>query len=276
VSYSPLSKSKSSPEERELKKKLIELADIEMELADRELELATFQAELHQFEDRYLRIVGWRYAKLDEIRAQIAEAEARLKPDDANAGQEAAQSRKRAEESAREAEALEEVPAKAKFKPSDELKKLYREIARQVHPDLASNDTDRERRNRIMAEVNHAYEKGDIARLEELQQEWKRNPEAVKDEGIGAELVRVIRKIAKVEDRLAAIDEEIEALSESDLQQLRNRVEEADDEGKDLLQEMADDLDREITKAKAEGYEVMRRLVRKLEDDWLFSELDVV
>ncbi len=276
MSYIPLSNSKSSPEERELKKKLIELADLELELADRELELATFQAELREFEDRYLRIVGWRYAKLDEIRAQIAEAEARLKPDNKQAKQEADHSRKRAEESSREAESLEELPAKAKFKPSDELKKLYREIARQVHPDLASNDADRERRNGFMTEVNRAYEKGDIARLEELQQEWKRNPETVKDEGIGAELVRVIRKIAKVEDRLVAIDEEIEAHSDSELQQLRNRVEEAEDEGRDLLQEMADDLDREITEAKAEGYEVMRRLVRKLDDDWLFSELEIV
>ncbi|MBK7599652.1 MAG: hypothetical protein IPJ07_14470 [Acidobacteria bacterium] len=113
---------KTSPEERELDKKRKELADLEIELADRELELATLKAELNQFENRYLRIVGWRYAELDKINAQIAETQARLKPEDKGARRQAEQYRQQAEESAQESKALEELPAKAKFKPTDELK----------------------------------------------------------------------------------------------------------------------------------------------------------
>jgi len=71
-----------TPEERELSRKLYELSELEAELAQRELDLATLQAELHTFEARYIRIVGVCYAELDEIKAQVAEAEAKLKPKD--------------------------------------------------------------------------------------------------------------------------------------------------------------------------------------------------
>jgi multidrug efflux pump subunit AcrA (membrane-fusion protein) len=64
---------KQTPEELELEKKKSELSALEAELSQRELELATAQAELHTFERRYLRVVGVRYAELDDIEAQIAE-----------------------------------------------------------------------------------------------------------------------------------------------------------------------------------------------------------
>jgi hypothetical protein len=74
-----------TPEERELEKKQAELASLEAELIQRELDLATLRAELAEFESRYLRTVGVLYAELDEIEAQIAEAQARRKPSDSEA-----------------------------------------------------------------------------------------------------------------------------------------------------------------------------------------------
>jgi hypothetical protein len=47
-----------------------------------------------------------------------------------------------------------------------------------------------------MAEANRAYEEGDEERLRVILQEWEGSPESVKGDGPGAELVRVIRKIA--------------------------------------------------------------------------------
>jgi DnaJ-class molecular chaperone len=52
-----------------------------------------------------------------------------------------------------------------RFKPSDDLKRLYREIAKRIHPDLATDDAERAKRNQLMAEVNRAYADGDEARL---------------------------------------------------------------------------------------------------------------
>lgn len=257
---------KQTPEERELEKKKAELSLLESKLAERELDLATLQAELHVFEQRYLRIIGTRYAELDEVRAQIAEAQARLDPDDDVAQAEAEEAREQADESANAASDVAEIEEiSAKFKPSDNLKRLYREAARQIHPDLATDETERKRRHQVMIEINRAYEAGDENRLQSLLRDWQRSPESIKDEGVGAELVRLIRKIAQAEERLDAIDVEIEAVKVSELAELKNKIEAAEEEGRDLLQEMADEIGEEIAQAKIEGFDVLVRLLKKLD-----------
>ena len=237
-----------TPEEQELSRKLSELDTLEASLAQRELDLATLQAELHAFERRYLRTVGARYAELDEIEAQIAETLAHLNPKDNKAYEQASQARSRAHESSQAAGAVD-TSAVIEFRPSDSLKKLYREIAKRIHPDLATDEKDRARRHKLMAEANRAYEDGDEARLQGILREWELSPESVKGDGPGAELVRVIRKIAQVEQRLQVIDAEIAKLKRSDLSQLISEVEKAEKEGHDLLAEMAARLDQQITDA---------------------------
>ena len=150
-----------TPEEEELHRKHLKLTTLEGQLAERELELATLRAELGAFERRYLSRVGARYAELDELLAQIAEAEARRKPKHEAAQRQAAASREQADETARTAEAACESKQENHFHPSDTLKKLFREAAKAVHPDLAEDEEDRVRRNRFMAEANRAYEDGD-------------------------------------------------------------------------------------------------------------------
>lgn len=126
---------KQTPEERELTAKKTELAALETQLAQRELDVVTLRAELHAFEQRYLRIVGVKFAEVDELEAQIAEALNRRSPSDETTSQRAADARTKATESAAATGAIELAPAVA-FKPSDDLKQLYREIAKRIHPDL--------------------------------------------------------------------------------------------------------------------------------------------
>jgi hypothetical protein len=227
-----------TPEERELSRKLCELSELETALAQRELDLATLKAELHTFETKYIRIVGVCYAELDEIEAQIAEAEARLKPKDNKIQEKATQARAQAQESAQAAGVAQE-PTEEKFEPSENLKKLYREVAKRIHPDLAIDEKERTRRQQLMADANRAYEEGDEAKLRAILEEWESSPESVKGEGTATELVRVIRKIAQVENRLRVIETNIAHLEDSDLYQLRTGVEAAENKGRDLLAEMA-------------------------------------
>lgn len=256
---------KQTPEERELEKKKAELAALEAELAERELERATLQAELHAFEQRYLRIVGVRYAELDEIKAQIAEAQSRLHPNNKAAQEDAKQAREQAQESANAAADAQAIEPSPKFQPSDDLKRLYRDLARKMHLDLATDLQERERRHQLMIEVNRAYEIGDEERLRAILRDWQRSPESIKDESLGAELIRIIRQIAQAEERIAAIEMEIAELQASELAELKARTERAENEGRDLLAKMAEELDEEITKAKVEGYDVLAKLIGKLD-----------
>lgn len=249
---------RQTPEERELSTKLSELAALETELAQRELDLTTLQAELRAFETRYLRIVGVRYAELDDIEARIAEAQMRLNPNDSKAQEQAAQARAQAQESAQATGVTQEL-RQQRFKPPESLKKLYREVAKRIHPDLAIDEKERARRQQLMADANRAYEEGDEAKLQAILREWESSPESVKGEGTAAELVRVIRKIAQIKERLRVIETEIDQLKESDLYQLKTEVQEAGDEGRDLLAEMASRVDEQIAWANKHLAEITTR-----------------
>lgn len=220
---------KFTPEQEELENKKAELTRLETELANKELNLATFQAELNAFEKEYMRIIGVRYTELDRIEAQIEEYIVLLE-------------------------------SNQDFKPSPELKKLYREVAKKIHPDLATDDDERQRRQDLMAETNIAYEHGNLEKLKSILQDWESSPESVKGEGISFELIRIIRQIAQSRDRLKGIQLEISALEQTELFQLKIKVIEAKEVGQDLLVDMASELDNQINSAMAKLEELKIKL----------------
>lgn len=146
------------------------------------------------------------------------------------------------------------------FKPSDSLKKFYREVAKRIHPDLATDEKERQLRQQLMAEANLAYEDGDEERLQAILHGWESRPESVKREGVVAELIRAIRQISQSQERLKAIQEEIEALEQTDLYQMKTKVIAAHQAGRDLLAEMASQLDKQITAAKQKLEELKAKL----------------
>ena len=44
------------------------------------------------------------------------------------------------------------------FNPTEVLKRLYRDVAKAMHPDLADNDEERGHRHVFMSRANEAYE----------------------------------------------------------------------------------------------------------------------
>lgn len=218
-----------TPEELELQKKQAELIDLETQLAQRELELATFQAELHSFEYRYMQVVGIRQEELDHINVQISKY-------------------------------LTLMASNQKFRPSAQLKQLYREVAKRIHPDLATDPEERARREQLMALVNQAYESGDEDRLREILHDWDSSPDSVQGEGITADLVRTIRQIAQSQQRLQRIEDTLQQLSQSDLHQLRVKASKLEKLGQDLLLEMANRFDQEISIAQQQLNELKSKM----------------
>jgi hypothetical protein len=237
------------PEDQELARKREEQAALESELADRELRSANLRAELGAFERQYLHFVGSRYADLDELKAQIAEGLAREQPGNERAQQAARDARARANETKSVAgeKAAEEPRA---FKAAPGMKRLYRDVAKRIHPDLTSDREDRVKRQQLMAEANEAYERGDETRLTKILTEYECSPEAVQGEGPGAELVRVIRRISQARSRLAEIEAEMQEALRSDLHQLKSHLDEAKKHGRDVLKEMIEKVDDQIAQAK--------------------------
>lgn len=249
------------PEEIELETKRAELSILEEDLAQKELDLTTLQADMEDFRRRYLSIVGIKLARLDDLNAQIAELLARLDPKNEDARQEAEKSRTQAQESAHATGSIsKEEYDKEPFKPSEVMKQLYRDLAKKVHPDLAPDEQAREKRHQFMQEVNQAYAEGNEERLRSMLREWESSPDSVTGEGTGAELIRIIRQIARARNRIAEISKEMEKPKQTDIYKLKLKVKEAQDEDRDMLSDMAAEIDIQIENANTRLEEMNKRL----------------
>jgi chromosome segregation ATPase len=236
------------PEEEEILRKREELVAIRSTLAERELELVDLRSQLAAFEGRYLRQVGTLYAELDEWKARIAELQARLDPS-AAANATAEESREQARQTYEDAHSTQSQAPD--FTPTPDLKRLFREVAKRIHPDFAKDAADLDRRTRFMAEANRAYEAGDAEMLQRILDEHQ-GVDAVEGEGIGAELIRIIRQISQAKDRLSAIENALAALQTSEIALLKKEAGERQQAGGDLLAELATAVKEQIERAKTE------------------------
>jgi hypothetical protein len=227
-----------APEEIELDKKRAVLERLKDRLADREEEMADLKAELEQFEAKYTMEVGRLYADLDEIEAQIAEEEYKLVPDDEEIKKKAEELRRRAEESAARAEEAASGSG-TKWNPTPEAKKAYHSLARTIHPDLALDPDEKEKRHGLMAQLNDAYAAGDQKMLNKLVDQFRVSPDLITGDSVGDQLVRTIRQISQVKIRLEELRSERTEAEGSELYTLREKILADSAEGRDVLKQMA-------------------------------------
>lgn len=240
-------------------------AEIEVlgqELAEMELELATAQGELAGFSERYHTLIADRIAALDGIQAELAAIRMQRAPDDPALDTEARQARARAEQSQRESRAYAERKAAepARFAPGNDLKKRFRQLAQKIHPDRARDEADRDWRTQLMSEANRAYRCGDVAALDEVLALWLEGPQSrpapaggsVPPAPTSAANDALMAEAARIRQRIAAIAAELDRLYGSKLYELFAAARVAARQGRDLLQEMADRLDAQLSLAQAE------------------------
>lgn len=249
---------KLKPEEEELFRKRHELAGFHAALAERELQLAEYCRQLSAFESSFLRKVGTLYAELDLWKARIVEFEAQV-----TGSSDSADRARAAREYARQShEAAHGEPSDAaNVDPSPDLKRLFREVAKRFHPDLAKDGADHEQRTKHMIEANRAYRAGDAEALKRILDDadyYDAGPEF--KEEVGAELVRVIRQINRAKIRLSEIEMELKRLRESELALFMTEASKAQELGRDLIAELSAKVKTEIRVAQ-EHYETFRQKV---------------
>jgi hypothetical protein len=220
------------------------------ELAEKELELSTLERRLSWFEGKYARKVGILLAELDEIEREIAKELLRLYPKE-----EYRQGFQRAERKAKTSrDAVDEKVAEGLKKPfelSDELRDLFRKVAKAIHPDFATNPQERAFRNTLMTRANEAYKKGDMEGLRRILEEWEnRDKRSYPQEAALAQVEQLEQQIRQIRLRISEIRIRITELEKSDLYQLMVKVEQAELEGRDLLDEMAKKLQVQLLEAR--------------------------
>jgi len=216
-----------------------QLRALQSVLSERAGELARAQADLEAFRLRYRREVGQLHEELDDLERAIAEAEL-------------GELSKLVEERGGDDLASPSSPqpeATARL-TSDAVRRLFRDVAKTIHPDLAHDEQARHRRHRLMIEANHAYALGDEARLRSILEAWERSPEAVQGSDQEATRQRIVRRIAEIEEQLGVYTSELAAMRDTPLWQLKAMVDDAAARGKDLVADMVRRLKRDIVAAR--------------------------
>ena len=224
------------------------LAELKARLAAREIELDVLKLDLQELQTKYLAEIGALYRELHELETAVLDAEVRagLRPP-----AEDVDTDERAADAGEPTVAADDVSCGAQAAPSDMLKRVFRDLAKNIHPDRAVDETARLRRHSLMAEANRAYAERDADRLLLILRRWERSPESVPDDDPDAERRRVQRRVVEIEERLAVIDTEFIELRNSAIARLKHKIEDTRKKGWDLFAEMVMQVKADIGRAKA-------------------------
>ena len=190
------------------------LSELDTAYAQQSLAAARAQADLAAFKAGYRHEVGQLHEELDRLEAELADAE------------------------------LGELLKRPlpRF-TSDAVRKLFRDVAKVIHPDLARDADTRDRRHSLMIEANRAYALGDEATR-----------------------LRLVRRIAQIEEQLELVANAHAMLQESPMWQLKKMVDEEAAKGTDLVKDMVRRLKRGILVA------TNRLDARRPPDSWSNAE----
>ncbi|WNI23735.1 hypothetical protein [Streptomyces sp. ITFR-16] len=237
----------------------------EQALIEFEIAVETFRVEVENFSRLHHQRLGPMYARLDELDAQIAEARA-ARTGDPEDLRKAADARAivmpmpGVDElfhdwmdsdglSPEAAAMLTEQPVRPpkRVRPTEEARKLYRELVRKAHPDLAQDEEERTRRDEFITRVNAAYGRGDEALLKELAEEWAAGPVAPEARlGEADELYARLNWLTQRKELLTELAQELEESAIGAMLRM------APDDPDHLLEEIAEQLLGEVSQREAE------------------------
>jgi hypothetical protein len=219
----------------------VHLDDLEAQLSRREGELAALKLDLRALQDRYLGDIGPLYQELAVLEAAIAEEEIR---------QGLREAPPPLKDDGQDEDAEMDAACANSAAPSDDLKRVFRDLAKNIHPDLAMDEPARCRRHSLMAEANRAYAERDEDRLRLILTAWHRSPDSVADDHPEADEERYRRTVAEIDERRIAIEAEFADLKTSAIWRLKEKIDDAQAKGWDLFAEMVLQVKRDIERAR--------------------------
>ncbi|MFE0132889.1 J domain-containing protein [Streptomyces sp. NPDC059037] len=237
----------------------------EQALIEYEIAVETFRVEVENFSRLHHQKLGPMYARLDELDAELAEAlaassgdpEDRRKADEARARvmpmpgvEELFHGWMDTDGLYPEAAAMltdRSVRPPQRVRPSDEARKLFRDLVRKAHPDLAQDDQERARRDEFITRVNAAYARGDEPLLRELSDEWAAGPVPdAQRPSRSEELYARLEWLAQRKELLSVVARELEEGAIGSMLRM------APDDPDTLLDEIAEQLLAQVTEREAE------------------------
>lgn len=248
-------------------------------IAALESELTTVQAEVTEFTRQYHQQVGQRMAKLEALQASLARKNSpRAAQASAARTEKAAQphekqtfKERQADFSAFESHHASEQSShdaanpQKKTAPAQDIKRRFRQLAQQIHPDRATSDADRAWRTQLMSQANHAYRQNDARALSDVAALWETRKEhaprmAANESPRSAETTppdaELTAEVGRLRTYLTRIEQKLQQIFGTRLYDLFMTARQAARQGRDLLREMAEQLDESIRKLQAQEHAI--------------------
>jgi len=225
-----------------------ETARLRDRLAEIEVETATLEAELAAFNSDYMRVVMTVMLDVQELEARILAIVATRTgaSDDADAAQSA---RARVNETTAHIRAVPKTPGPV---PTGDIKKLFRDAAKRMHPDLAAGDEARGHAEAFMKRLNTAYRANDAEAIVNLLGQWEASPfGAAAGDDDAARSALAARRVGALGDAVTRAEQRLEELRSSELAQLLDRAMATAAAGGDLLADLRRDAEAALVRARA-------------------------
>ncbi len=134
---------------------------------------------------------------------------------------------------------------------AENLKHLFRQLAKRFHPDLVIDPARKRWRQQMMAKVNEAYAAKDLSALQALARQSE-EPEPEQPRSRQQILIELAAESRRLDGIIITLEHELERLMRSELIQLQLEASIARREGRDLLGEMVSALQLQIAEVEAD------------------------
>lgn len=229
------------------------------DLIEAEAELADHRADIEAFEFAYAARMGDRLVVLAAVEAEVADLLDRIQRR-RNEKTFGIDHRSVEEQYRRTWQQPPKAPPKRPSEPVSQtteaqIKKLYRQLARRLHPDLTTDAEDRAYRTEMMTAVNDAYAARSLAELLAVARQLDggqpiASASSAQTEG---DMIRALEEeLNRCRRRLARIHLERQTLHTDSMVALSLEVTLAERQGRDLLGEMVAEVDRKIARKQVE------------------------
>ena len=259
------------------------LAEKGKKVSDLSIQTQNLKIALNLFLSEYNSKIGVLYVSLDKIKLRMKEYQNRinlaknkkLSPDDLNNIEKEVrenffQERSKIDNLESEtSDSSEEYyknleKEKGKYldrKSLEKQKKLYRKLALRFHPDRAKNEKQRKEFEKIFPEINEAYQNGDLDTLKKYMKQAEREEQIAK-ETPEEKLARLKKDYEIILGIILKMRKEFKDLKASETYKLKEKIDQAKEKGRDLLQELATNIKLEIS----ENQKILDKLVAQYKE----------
>lgn len=237
-----------NPIQQQIERLRILITEQEQTIIALEQDIAEIEADLHDFRQKYEQLIQPIANRIEAVEKAISALQDMLQQQSAGKTVNVEQLWR----SDNSGYTIRPEPAPASpANPSqdDRLKQLYRDLARRYHPDLATDETERQQRTELMALINQAYRDRDEEMLAALNADraapriYGNNvtPGAVPVEAVLLERLQI--RSSELGQQIRDLKDLRSDLRNGSIMQLKIEASLAQAVGRDLLTELVDSME---------------------------------